>query len=423
MTTVRHTQRQRGAASRSAALAAGLAAALAAATLAGCGSGKQEARQAVKTVTVARAERSTIAISLEYPARIKPRQEIVVSPKIAGRIATVAADVGQKVTAGEVLFTLESRDYETQTRQARAALDSAKGNLTRTSDSTLSSQLIQAQAAVKQAQVQYDDMKDLSDRTQKLYTDGTASRQQLDSVKSKLDSAGIALDTATQSLALIQDKAGPQSTGVASSQVDQAQAAADLADSQLENTIVVSPIEGIVSARNVDPGELVSSAVPAFIVIDVSTVTAEATVEESMVEKISRGQSVPVKVEAAGGAMLKGMVDSVSPAADPRTQGYTVKVRIDAPVETLRPGMFARVSFPVETRHEVLVVPNGAVVSETGVEYVYAVVDGTVKKTAVQTGIADDSVTEITGGLQDGALVVTEGQSFLNDGEKVTPAQ
>jgi multidrug efflux pump subunit AcrA (membrane-fusion protein) len=416
-------QRQRGAASRSAALAAGLAAALAAATLAGCGSGKQEARQAVKTVTVARAERSTIAISLEYPARIKPRQEIVVSPKIAGRIATVAADVGQKVTAGEVLFTLESRDYETQTRQARAALDSAKGNLTRTSDSTLSSQLIQAQAAVKQAQVQYDDMKDLSDRTQKLYTDGTASRQQLDSVKSKLDSAGIALDTATQSLALIQDKAGPQSTGVASSQVDQAQAAADLADSQLENTIVVSPIEGIVSARNVDPGELVSSAVPAFIVIDVSTVTAEATVEESMVEKISRGQSVPVKVEAAGGAMLKGMVDSVSPAADPRTQGYTVKVRIDAPVETLRPGMFARVSFPVETRHEVLVVPNGAVVSETGVEYVYAVVDGTVKKTAVQTGIADDSVTEITGGLQDGALVVTEGQSFLNDGEKVTPAQ
>ena len=124
------------------------------------------------------------------------------------------------MTAGEVLFTLESRDYETQTRQARAALDSAKGNLTRTSDSTLSSQLIQAQAAVKQAQVQYDDMKDLSDRTQKLYTDGTASRQQLDSVKSKLDSAGIALDTATQSLALIQDKAGPQSTGVASSQVD-----------------------------------------------------------------------------------------------------------------------------------------------------------------------------------------------------------
>lgn len=394
--------------------------------LAGCGPSKQAAQQAPKSVTVARAARSAIAISLEYPARIRPRQEIVVSPKIAGRVATVSADVGQHVRKGEVFFTLESKDYEDQARQAKAALDSAKANLTRTSDSSLSSQLIQAQAAVKQAQVQYNDANDLYGRTQKLYNDGTVSKQQLDTAKSRLDSAGIALDTAQQNLALLQDKAGPQSTGVASSQVDQAQAAADLAESQLENATVTSPITGVVSTRNVDVGELVSSAVPAFVVIDVTSVTADTSVEEGMVEKIHGGQSVPVTVAAAGDLKLTGAVESISPAADVRTQGYTVKVRIDSPGDAVRPGMFARVSFPVETRQDVLVVPNAAVVTESGAEYVYAVVDvngaSVVRKTAVQTGISDDAVTEITTGLQDGALVVTEGQSFLNDGENVAPA-
>jgi len=337
-------------------------------------------------------------------------------------VATVRADVGQHVQAGDVLFTLESKDYDAQSRQARAALDSAKANLTRTSDSSLSGLVNQADAAVKQAQVQYDDAKSVLDRTQKLFDSGTATRQQLDSVKAKVDSAGIALDAARQNLSLIQDKGGPQTTGVASSQVDQAQATADLAESQLENTVVSSPITGIVSTRAIDPGELVSSAVPAFVVIDVSSVMAEASVEEGMIEKIHRGQGVPVSVEAAS-ARLTGVVDTISPAADPRTQGYTVKVRIDAPGDAVRPGMLARVSFPVESRVNVLVVPNSAVITETGVDSVYAVVDGAVRKTAVQTGISDASSTEITAGLSDGAVVVTEGQSFLTDGEKVTPAR
>jgi hypothetical protein len=59
-------------------------------------------------------------------------------------------------------------------------------------------------------------------------------------------------------------------------------------------------------------------------------------------------------------------------------------------------------------------------VTETGIDYVYTVQDGVLKKLAVQIGTSDDAVTEITSGLQDGTLVVTEGQSFLNDGQKVT---
>jgi len=405
-----------------AALATGAAAAVLLA-LAGCQrSSSSSTETAARSVSVARAARATIEIRLDYPARIRPRQEIVVSPKVAGRVAQVLVDVGQRVTAGQLLFTLEAGDFEAQARQAQAALESAKANLTRTSDSSLSSQVIQAQAAVQQAQVQYNDARDVTARTQKLFDAGTATRQQLDTAQAHLSSAQIALDAANQSLALLQQKGGPQSTGLASTQVDQAQAASDLAQSQLSNTRVLSPITGLIASRAVDPGELVSSAVPAIVVIDISTLDAETSVEEGVVDTVHVGEEVTVSVDAADVSGVAGVVRSVSPAADPRTLAYTVKVRLDQPPEAVRPGMFARVSFPVDRRVDVLTIPNSAIQSESGVQYVYSVVNGVLRRVDIQTGLSDASLTEVLGGLSEGAMVVTEGQSFLNDGQKVTPA-
>ena len=401
-----------------------LAAAAAAALMAaGCGGSRASAPPETRTVTAVRAAKATISVSIEYAARVRPKQEIVVSSKVAGRVASVRADVSQPVRRGQVLFTLESKDYEAQARQARAAVDSAKANLTRTGDSSLSAQVIQARAAVDQAQVQYTEAKDLADRMETLFGQGSVSRQQRDDARARADSARIALDAAKQSLSLIQDKGGPQSTGLASTQVDQAQAAADLAESQLDNAVVTSPITGVVASRAVDPGELVASGSPAFVVIDVSSVTAEASVDEAMVQKIRTGERVPVSAEAAGSGPLSGVVDTVSPAVDPRTQGYLVKIRIDNPGGALRPGMLARVSFPMERRANVLAVPLQALVTESGVQYAYIAAAGVVKKVAVQTGISDETMTEITSGLAEGDLVITEGQSFLNEGEKVTIAK
>ncbi len=398
--------------------------ALGALLLNGCAPARQAAPETPRSVTVAPARRQSMTISREYAARIRAQKEIMVSAKISGRVASTRADVGQQVRKGQVLFTLEARDFDAQYRQAKAALESARASLTRTSDSSLSSQVLQAQASVRQAQVQYDETRDLFERTKKMFDNGTVAQQQLDSAQARYQSAEIALSTAKDNLSLIQEKGGPQSTGVASTQVEQAQAALDLAQSQLDSTVVASPITGTVSTRNVDAGELVASGVPAFVVIDSSSVTAEASVSQDTVEKIRRGERISVAVDTANGSSrMQGVVDTISPAADPRSQGYLIKVSVSNNDGLLRPGMFARVSFPVEDRANVLVVPNGAIVTETGIDYVYEVTDGVVKKTAVETGISTDAVTEITSGLVEGALVVTEGQTFLTDGQKVTPVQ
>jgi len=152
-------------------------------------------------------------------------------------------------------------------------------------------------------------------------------------------------------------------------------------------------------------------------------VTAEASVDEGIVRKIRPGERVAVRAEAADTGPLSGVVETVSPAADPRTLGYAVKIRIDNPGDLLRPGMLARVTFPVQSRAGVLAVPNQALVTDSGVQYIYVVENGVVRKTAVQTGISDDAVTEITAGISEGAQVITEGQSFLDEGERVTVAK
>ena len=195
---------------------------------------------------------------------------------------------------------------------------------------------------MKQAQVQYDDAKDMYDRTQKLFDGGTASRQQLDSAKAHFDSAVIALDTAKQNLSMLQDKGPAQSTGVASSPGGSgAGNGRPRRVAALQHDHPLAP-ERRGRFRNVDPGELVATGTPAFVVIDQSTVTAETSVEEGTVEKIHvEDDRSPVIVDAAGNARLSGVVQTVSPSADPRTQGYTVKVRIDSPEAALRPGMFA----------------------------------------------------------------------------------
>jgi RND family efflux transporter MFP subunit len=241
-------------------------------------------------------------------------------------------------------------------------------------------------------------------------------------VEAKYKSAGIALATSKDNLKLIQDKSGPQSSSVVSAQVEQARAQADLARSQLENAVIKSPIGGVVSARNVDPGELVSPGIPAFVVIDDSSLVAETSVSDRMVDRVTKGQSVTVTVAAAGGLKLQGTVETVSPAVDPRTQSYTVKISLPDTDAAVRPGMFAAVSFTADKRENALVVPNGAILTENGADYVYVVTGGVLAKKAVSSGISDDAVTEITSGLTEGDMVVTEGQSFLTDGEKVTVA-
>ena len=403
-----------------AAMAAALFAAALSASLSSCARKTAQETRPPLAVATAAVEKRDFAIAAEYAARLAPRSEVNILSKVSGRVASVRADVGDAVSSGQILFTIDASDYDAQYRQAKAAYQSAGAVLTRTSDSGQDQQIIQAQSAADAAQVGYDNAKSLYDKTKSLYDGGAIPKQQLDDVQARFKAAGIQLDSARQNLALVRDKSGPQSNDVAAGQRDQAKAQLDFAKSQLDATVVRSPLKGKISYRNVEKGELVGPSSLAFVVIDDSAIYADADVSERVIGRLRAGLVLALTVDALGGGAFSGVIDSVSPAADPRTMLYRVRVRLDNAGGLLRPGMLARIRVPLTEEPDALLLPEKAVFSSGGGDAVYVVEGGRARLKSVVLGDSDGSCVQIRQGLAEGDVVVSEGQEFLTDGDAVT---
>jgi HlyD family secretion protein len=371
----------------------------------------------VKTIKISL---GSLSSEIEYASKLVPNQEISVVPKSAGKVANVNVKVSDKVAQGQVLFTLDSSELKSQLDQQQANLNQQNASLQKTQDSSLQQQVLQASQTVQSSQLTYNDAKSYYEKMQKLYGTGAISKQDLDTATLKYNNAGVALSSAQDNLNIIQQKVGPESVSVAQAQVQQAQAGVDLIKTQMGNYTVSAPIAGIVSAVNIHVGEMSSSSATAVSVIDSTTLLAEINVPSSLVSKIKVGQNVTVKITDSSEKTAAGIIDNISPEADSKTQSYLVKIKIDNSKGEFKPGMFSKVALPSDTKDNIMTVPNEVIEYENGVAYVYTVVNGKVKKNLVTTGIANSKLTEITSkAIEVGDDIITEGQIFLKDGQKV----
>ncbi len=185
----------------------------------------------------------------------------------------------------------------------------------------------------------------------------------------------------------------------------------------LENTILVSPVNGIVTARNYDKGDMYSMASPIFVVEEIRPVKILVNASEKLFTSIKKGMEVDVKLDVYGDENFKGTVSLAYPTIDPSTRTFPVEVKMQNANERVRPGMFARVTFAYGTANHV-VVPDMAIVKLTGSgdRFVYVVEDGKVVFKKVELGRRFDTEYEIISGLTSGDNVVVEGQSRLKNG-------
>lgn len=387
----------------------------------GCKSKQVPVAEEIKSVQVAQSVKGSIDLKTEYSSNLKPIESVAVAPKASGKVKSVNAVVGQQVQKGDVLFTIDSAEAEAQYKQSEAALQNANANLVRTKDSSLEQQILQAEITLKQAQVSYDDAKSNYDKTKTLSDQGVVTKQDLDTADTKLKNAQISLDSAKDNLALLKTKTGPQSVDVASSQLAQSQSSLDLAKIQLNNYTVTSPISGIVSEKNVNEGELASSSSVSYTIINSGTLVAEVNVSDKMMVKLHVGDNIQFKVDALGDKLFTGIINSISPTLNSKSQFYTVKINYDNSEGLLKSGMFAKIYLTSENKDNVVLVNNDSIIMQSGVPFIYVVdSNNTVKKKNVTTGLANDKVTEITANLNEGENVITEGQTFLSEGQKVS---
>jgi RND family efflux transporter MFP subunit len=189
----------------------------------------------------------------------------------------------------------------------------------------------------------------------------------------------------------------------------------------LENTILRSPISGIVTARNYDEGDMYAMAQPLFVVQNITPVKMLGNISENNYSKIKKGMEVDIVADAFPGETFKGKVNLVYPTIDARSHTFPVEITVDNKDEKLRPGMFARVTVNYGTNYRV-VVPDNAVLKQVGADdkYVYVVnEDNTVTYTPVKLGVRMGDKYEIISGLDDGATIVTTGQTRLKNNIKV----
>ena len=243
--------------------------------------------------------------------------------------------------------------------------------------------------------------------TQKLFEIGAASQLEVDNAQITLDQAMMGRDSALSQL-----EAGIQS-GKAS--LDQVQMVLEHVDNEGN---VIAPVSGTVSTLTAVESSFVTASYPVAVIQGAEQMKLSVYVSEALVPSLQVGGIADVVVETAGAA-FQAEIRNVDRSPISQLGLYGVTLSVPAEVTGLLPGMFAEVTFHTDTRDNTIVIPTQAIQTNDSIQYVYVVENDTAVYTEVVTGLAGNGVTEILSGLEEGAVLVTVGQSYLADGSAV----
>lgn len=255
---------------------------------------------------------------------------------------------------------------------------------------------------------------EVGDRVRKGQTLATLDPVNINQTKLNLEQTKREYDRA---VTLLEIGAGTQQT------VEQLKTQLDVAQTQynnlLENAVLTSPINGVVTERNYDPGDM-SSSLPILTVGQLSPIVkVMINVSENDLTLVRAGMPVDVTFDAFPGETFNGKIERIHPTVDTATRTFSVEVQISNRDERILPGMFARVEINLGNKDNV-VVPDRAIVKQTGSgnRYVYVYRNGIVSYHKVELGQRLDDAYELLSGINDGDTVVIAGQTKLADGVK-----
>lgn len=332
--------------------------------LAACGKDKADSESekedipVVKTMKVSEQDVDQLAV---YTASVEPEVINNISAQMANRIKAIYVDEGVRVGKGQKLVLLD----DVNATQYELAVDNAK-------------------ATLRNAQTNYD-------RAVELLKIGGGTQQQVDQMEMTLINAKNSVAQAERTLA-----------------------------NARENMVLTSPINGVVTARNYDPGDM-TAQLPILTVAQINPVKVVINVNESQLASINKGMPVDLTFNTYGDEVFKGTVSLVMPTVDAASRTVGVEITLPNSDGRILPGMFGRATIALGNAMHV-VVPDRAVVKQqgSGDHYVFVLnSDGTVSYNKVELGQRIGTSYELISGVPANAEVIVEGQNALTDGKKV----
>ncbi len=363
-----------------------------------------------KVVEVEKAARRDVVARVKASGTINPKTKVEIQSKVIGEIVALAVREGDAVTAGQVVLQIEPQLYQAARDQARAAYDQTVVSLER------------ARAELANAELEYN-------RVLSLSREGVVSEELLDRTRLARDTAAIGVRA--------QEKT-----------IRQAQSAYQRAVDDLERTTIRSPIDGTVTALNVEKGETAVMGTMNFagsvlmVIGDLKEMIAEVDVAESEVVSLALGQAATVTADALPGVEMPGTVIEIASSGSKQIDvvRFKVKVALRDWDQRIKPGMTAKAEIVTARAEDVVSVPQQAVqtrwlaedgkeverregdATQTEVSVVYLREGGKALRRKVVTGVHDEIWVELKEGLAGDEEVITGSYRVLRtlkDGDAV----
>ena len=325
---------------------------------------------------------------------VTARRRSTVSSKITGKVTEVLVEEGMQVREGQVLARLDDSTVRANLNYARAQHEASRRQVT------------ESEVRLREAELTLD-------RRRQLVDEGVVGVADLDAAQAEADSLRARIELARE-------------------QVEVAQSLVAIRETELRDTVIRAPFDGVAISKDAQPGEMVSpvSAGGGFTrtgistIVDMSSLEIEVDVNESYINRVRPDQAVEAVLDAYPDWRIPASVITTVPAADRQRATVLVRIAFDELDDRLLPDMGVKVAFlGEETRPDPersrLIVPAAAVRTDGEQSVVFVIRDDRVERRAVALGSSDGDRVEIVSGLRDGEQIVVDGPKTLTDGNRV----
>lgn len=343
---------------------------------------------------------------LTFNGDVQPLRTVDLQAKVSGRLAALSLEDGTEVEEGvpvkkgQRIGLLDDREYHAALSSAKAALSSAKAELQ------------QCHAAVDSARANLEDKEREYNRMKGLVAQQAATQQ-------SLDQAETAFATAKAEMASAEAKLLGGESAVEKASAEEEKASLDFAE-----TRIYAPMDGVVSARHLDPGVQVTASTPLVTILAMDEVKVVISVPVKHLERVVPGKTRAFLRTPTAQEPIECPVEKVYPSVDKVTRTAQVELRVpntrrDDGTYPLLPGMYATVELLMEERFGIVAVDVSLPIRNLDKQLVFVCQGDTVRAVPVTLGIATEGRVEVLSGLSEGDEVVVQGQHRLTDGSQI----
>ena len=368
------------------------------------GRGRGEAVQIKSTVPTRIAIQRVVDLS---GSLISPDQ-VRVSSEVDGTVATVDADLGQEVQAGQVLIQLDTRELQLAVERAESALRQTEAQLGIDSSRPGVIPPDEQIASVRTAIATREDAKVKLATTQELVNKGLSARTDLDTNDTRLKVAEAAVQLALENVrslrASLQDR----------------RANYELAKKKVADASIRAPASGTIAERLVQKGEYIRANTQVATIVQLNPLKLQTAVQEKYADVIRRNLRVQFTVEPFPNDVFEGRVSNISPAVTQQTRSFPVEILVSNNSGKLKPGFFAKGTILTQRDENVLAVPQEAVSTLAGVSSVFVIEDGAVRQQNITLGAQEGNFWEVMDGLKGTEALAASNLNEITTGMKVT---